>query len=59
MGLSREVQNRIQRLRKTSGISIEDQIDIFYQIVGESPELTQTMDSYAKAIQETTRMPLV
>ena len=59
MGLSREVQNRIQRLRKTSGISIEDQIDIFYQIVGESPELTQTMDSYTKAIQETTRMPLV
>jgi isoleucyl-tRNA synthetase len=31
MGLSREVTNRIQRLRKTSGISIDDQIEIFYQ----------------------------
>ena len=59
MGLSREVTNRIQRLRKNSGISIEDQIDIFYEIVGESPELTQTLDAHASAIQETARMPVV
>ena len=39
MGLSREITNRIQRLRKTSGISIDDQIDIYYEIVGESPEI--------------------
>jgi len=29
-GLSREITNRIQRLRKNSGISIDDQIDIYY-----------------------------
>lgn len=39
-GLSREVTNRIQRLRKTSGISIDDQIDIYYRVQGESPEIT-------------------
>lgn len=33
-GLAREVVNRIQRLRKTSGISIEDQIEIFYELAG-------------------------
>jgi len=30
IGISREVTNRIQRLRKTSGISIDDQIEIYY-----------------------------
>jgi len=45
-GLSREITNRIQRLRKTSGISIEDQIDIYYDVVGESPEITKTLATY-------------
>lgn len=31
IGLGREVTNRIQRLRKTSGISIEDQIEIYWK----------------------------
>jgi len=31
MGQSREVTNRIQQLRKSAGISIEDQIEVFYQ----------------------------
>ena len=30
IGIAREITNRIQRLRKTSGISIDDQIEIFY-----------------------------
>lgn len=30
-GYSREIVNRIQKLRKTSGISIEDRIEIFYE----------------------------
>ena len=58
-GLSREITNRIQRLRKTSGISIEDQIDIYYEVVGESPELTKTIDTYLQAIQDQTRMPVI
>ena len=58
-GLSREITNRIQRLRKTSGISIEDQIDIYYEVVGESPEISKTLDTYLQAIQDQTRMPVV
>ena len=58
-GLSREITNRIQRLRKNSGISIDDQIDIFYDIVGESPEITMVLDSHQRGIQETTRMPVL
>ena len=59
MGLSREITNRIQRLRKTSGISIDDQIDIFYEVVGESPEINRTLDAHLSSIMETTRMPVM
>lgn len=45
-GLSREITNRIQRLRKNSGISIDDQIDIFYEVVGESPEIRAVLDTH-------------
>jgi len=51
-GLSREITNRIQRLRKNSGIAIDDQIDIFYEVVGESPEITAVLDTYQQAIQD-------
>mmetsp|Transcript_30324 Transcript_30324/g.40291 ORF Transcript_30324/g.40291 Transcript_30324/m.40291 type:complete len:213 (-) Transcript_30324:54-692(-) len=58
-GLSREITNRIQRLRKTSGISIEDQIDIYYSVVGESPEITAVLDTHQRAIADITRMPVM
>ena len=32
MGQSREITNRIQKLRKSTGISIDDQIEVFYQL---------------------------
>jgi len=39
LGMSREITNRIQKLRKSTGISIDDQIEVFYSesngIVGE------------------------
>jgi isoleucyl-tRNA synthetase len=59
MGLSREITNRIQRLRKTSGISIDDQIDIYYEIVGESPEIRQTIAQSLPSIMNATRMPVM
>jgi len=45
-GTAREITNRIQRLRKTSGISIDDQIDIYYEIIGESPEIVTTLGEH-------------
>lgn len=58
-GLSREITNRIQRLRKNSGISIEDEIEIFYDVVGESPQIRLTLDRHLDSIMEATRMPVV
>ena len=40
-GLSREVTNRIQRLRKTSGISIEDQIEIFFEFANSASDTSE------------------
>jgi len=60
-GLSREVTNRIQRLRKESGISIEDQIEIFYEFVNEASDTSEigtVVTEYQSAIEATTRMPL-
>lgn len=60
-GLSREVTNRIQRLRKTSGISIEDQIEIFYEFANgatESSEIGTVVLEFKDNIESTTRMPL-
>ena len=60
-GLSREVTNRIQRLRKTSGISIEDQIEIFYEFVNgasETSEIGNVVLEFKSGIEATTRMPL-
>jgi isoleucyl-tRNA synthetase len=59
-GLSREITNRIQRLRKTSGISIEDQIEIFYKYDGsanEESELGKVIKNYSDKIQFATKMP--
>jgi isoleucyl-tRNA synthetase len=50
MGLSREVTNRIQRLRKTSGISIDDQIEIFYQFDDASKIVAQAVCKYSDRV---------
>jgi len=60
-GLSREVTNRIQRLRKTSGISIEDQIEIFYEFTNgasDTSEIGTVVLEFQQNIESTTRMPL-
>ena len=61
LGQSREVTNRIQRLRKTSGISIDDQIEIFYEFTGKassSSQLGLVMNEHTDKIIEQTKMPV-
>jgi len=61
-GLGREITNRIQRLRKTSGISIEDQIEIFYSFAGESSEqsvLGRVISAHGDKIAKHTKMAFV
>lgn len=61
MGRSREVTNRIQRMRKNTGISIEDQIEIYYEFAGSANEkslLGQVFKAHKAKIETTTKMPL-
>ena len=58
IGISREVTNRIQRLRKTSGISIDDQIEIYYSFRGQK-QLSSVLPKYTDRIMAQTRMPVL
>jgi len=57
-GLAREVINRIQRLRKNSGISIEDQIEVYYKFESEA-ELLKVINEHSDKVVQTTRMPFL
>lgn len=59
IGLAREVTNRIQRLRKTTGISIDDQIEIFYHFEDSSKSVAQVVTKYADKVFAQTRMPFL
>ena len=59
IGLSREVTNRIQRLRKTSGITIDDQIEIFYSFADESKHMAQVVTKYQDKMYAQTRMSVL
>lgn len=59
IGLAREVTNRIQRLRKTSGISIDDQIEIFYSYDDESKAVAKVVSKHADRVIAQTRMPFL
>lgn len=50
IGLAREVTNRIQRLRKTSGISIDDQIEIYYNCPNEASAVGQCVTKYSDKV---------
>lgn len=59
LGLAREVTNRIQRLRKNTGISIDDQIEIFYHFDDGSKSVAQVVGKYADKVFAQTRMPFL
>lgn len=36
MGMAREIVNKVQKLRKTAGLNIDDQVEVFYEDVKNS-----------------------
>ena len=50
----------IQKLRKSSGIAIEDKIEVFYQLshkVGDDSMMHKLIDKFGKEIQKTIKKP--
>ena len=58
MGQSREITNRIQKLRKSSGVSIEDQIEIFHS-APQGEILGSALDKFSDKIRGLVKMPFL
>lgn len=58
MGHSREITNRIQKLRKSAGIQIDDQIEVFYQ-VADGSTLHGVISAHSDKIRKVIKMPFV
>jgi len=43
MGMAREIVNRAQKLRKSAGLNIDDQVELFYENVGNSETLKKVL----------------
>jgi isoleucyl-tRNA synthetase len=56
MGLSREITNRIQKLRKSTGISIDDQIEVFFNRPA-AGTLASVLDNHSDKIRDLIKMP--
>ena len=59
MGLSREITNRIQKLRKGSGISIDDQIEVFYTLPANGGTLASVVQDHGDKIRGLIKMPFM
>lgn len=59
VGYSREIVNRIQKLRKNSGISIEDRIEVFYETSAEGAPLEKVIKNMGQQITQATKMPFL
>lgn len=57
MGMSREITNRIQKLRKSTGVSIDDQIEVFY--TDSEGQLAQVLTNHSSKIRDLIKMPFM
>lgn len=61
MGQSREITNRIQKLRKSTGISIDDKIEVFFSLRagGKGKMLDSVLGNHLDKIKKSIKMPLM
>lgn len=57
MGVSREITNKIQKLRKSAGISIDDQIEVFHS--APSGSLKDILGNHSDKIKKAIKMPFL
>lgn len=57
MGHCREMTNRIQKLRKSIGISIDDQIEVFYKAEGADSVLESILREQSDQVKKVIKMP--
>ena len=58
LGQSREITNKIQRLRKSCGVSVEDAIEVYFELQGnENPMLAEALKKHADEIEKKIKSP--
>lgn len=59
MGQSRELTNKIQKLRKETGISIDDQIEVFYSVKNPEGQIAGIINNHSDKIRSSIKMPFL
>lgn len=57
LGQAREMTNRIQKLRKSSGISIDDQIEVFFTAPEKKSVLNAILNEHSDKVKKAIKMP--
>lgn len=57
LGQAREMTNRIQKLRKSSGISIDDQIEVFFTVPDQKSGLYSILSDHSDKVKKAIKMP--
>lgn len=59
VGCSREAAGNVQKLRKSSGISIDDQIEIFYECSGAQNIMLGILEEFGDRMASQFKMPVI
>ena len=59
MGQSRELTNKIQKLRKEIGVSIHDLIEVFYTVKNPEGKIADILKNHSDKIQSQIKMPFL
>lgn len=57
-GVAREVINRIQKLRKSSGLKVDDKVTMYYSITPKDHKLTKIVSKFSDYIETSSRTPI-
>jgi len=59
LGTSRAITNKIQTLRKASGVQIDDQIEVYYSTSAAASGLAGVLTKHSTKVQKAIRMPFL
>ncbi len=57
-GVSREVINRVQRLRKKANLVPTDEVTVYYEVKPATHDLCRVIEAYREPIESTTKSPI-
>jgi isoleucyl-tRNA synthetase len=59
MGIAREIVNKVQKLRKSAGLNIDDQVELFYETSSSSDTVTKVLEQHLATIRQAVKVPFL